>query len=141
MQLFFSVNKGAVKCHSYSAYFNTKKYASNMIILDPTVIELCMTRKMVPITVRVSSFLEKNLYARMLGLQIKIERRKRRRRQKNNRPINLPQGNNILHILHVQQLTLNFIIHNKYNINTIFIYIHIYIHTYIHTFIHSLYIL
>ena len=55
----------------------------------------------------------------------KIERRKRRR-QKKNRPINLPQGNNIVHILRVHYLTLNFIIHNNYQLC-------IYIHTYIHT--------
>ena len=79
------------------------------------------TRKMVPITRRASSlqgerssFLENVLYVRTLGFKNKIERRKRRRRQNNNRPINLPQGNNILHILHVHHLTLNFIIHNKY---------------------------
>ena len=40
----------------------------------------------------------------MLGFKNKIEMRKRR--QNNNRPINLPQGNNILHILHVPK-TLN----------------------------------
>ena len=44
--------------------------------------------------------------ARMLGLKNKIEMRKRR--QNNHRPINLPQGNNILHILHVHHLTQNF---------------------------------
>ena len=72
---------------------------------------------MVPITGRASSVLEKVL--RTLGFKNKIERRKRRR-QNNNRPINLPQGNNILHILYVHHLTLNFIIHNKYisNIDT-----------------------
>ena len=41
----------------------------------------------------------------MLGFKNKIEMRKRR--QNNNRPINLPQGNNILHILHVHHLTQN----------------------------------
>ena len=46
-----------------------------------------------------------NVY--MLGFKNKIEMRKRR--QNNNRPINLPQGNNILHILHVRHLTQNFI--------------------------------
>ena len=39
----------------------------------------------------------------MLGFKNKIEMRKRR--QNNNRPINLPQRNNILHILHVHHLT------------------------------------
>ena len=34
-----------------------------------------------------------------------IERRKRRTRQNNNRPIILPLGNNILHIIHVHHLT------------------------------------
>ena len=53
----------------------------------------------------------KKFYVHTLGF--KIERRKRRR-QNNNRPINLPQGNNIVHILRVHYLTLNFIIHNKY---------------------------
>ena len=44
---------------------------------------------------------------RILGFKNKIEMRKRR--QNNNRPINLPQGNNILYILHVHHLTQNFI--------------------------------
>ena len=44
---------------------------------------------------------------RMLGFNYKIEMRKRR--WNNNRPINLPQGNNILHMLYVQYLTQNFI--------------------------------
>ena len=65
------------------------------------------TRKIVPITRRASSFLENILYVRTSGFKNKIERRKRRSRQNNNRPINLPQGNNILHILHVHHLTLN----------------------------------
>ena len=42
---------------------------------------------------------------RRLSFKNKIEMRKRRQ----NRPINLPQGNNILHILHVHHLTQNFI--------------------------------
>ena len=32
-----------------------------------------------------------------------------KRKQNNNRPINLPQGNNILHTLHVHHITQNFI--------------------------------
>ena len=66
---------------------------------------------------------------RTLGFKNK-ERKKRRRRENNNRTINLPQGNNILHILHVHHLTLNFIIHNKY-ISALYLYI--YIHTYTYT--------
>ena len=65
----------------------------------------------------------KKFYVRRL-VKNKIERRKRRRQNKN-RPINLPQGNNIVHILRVHYLTLNFVIHNKY-ISTI------YLHTYLH---------
>ena len=49
----------------------------------------------------------KDFNVRMLGFKNKIEMRKSR--QNNNRPINLPQGNNILHILHVHHLTQNFI--------------------------------
>ena len=64
------------------------------------------TRTMVPITRRASSVL-KVFNVRMLGFKNKIEMRKRR--QNNNRPINLRQGNNILHILHVHHLTQNFI--------------------------------
>ena len=79
-----------------------------------------MTRKMVPITGRASSFLEKDLYTLMLGFNNKIERRKWRR-QNNNRRINLPQGNSTLHILHVQHLTLNFIIHNKFIISIVYV--------------------
>ena len=44
---------------------------------------------------------------RMLVFNNKIEMRKKR--QNNNRPINLPQGNTILHIQHVHYLTQNFI--------------------------------
>ena len=58
--------------------------------------------------------------------------RKKRRRQNNNIPINLSQRNNILHILQVYHLTLNFIIHNNYYINTIVIYIYTYIYFYIY---------
>ena len=76
------------------------------------------TRKMVPITGRASSVLLK-VYVRTL-VKNKIERRKRRRQNKN-RPINLPQGNNIVHILRVHYLTLNF---NKY-ISTIYLYTYI----------------
>ena len=68
------------------------------------------TRKMVPIKGELGKSL-KTFYVRTLGFKNKIERRKRRQ---NNRPINLPQGNNIVHILRVHYLTLNFIIHNKY---------------------------
>ena len=63
-----------------------------------------------------------------LHFKNKIVWRNRRRKLNNNRPINLSQGNNILHILHVHHLTINFIIHNKY-ISTIYLYI--YIHTYL----------
>ena len=70
----------------------------------------------------------KKFYVYTLGFKNKIERRKRKR-QNNNRPISLPQGNNIVHILRVHHLTLNFIIHNKY-ISTL-LYIYTYINTYI----------
>ena len=70
----------------------------------------------------------KTFYVRILCFKNIIERRKRR--QNKNRPINLPQSNNIVHILRVHHLTLNFIIHGKY-ISTLYLYT--YIHTYIHT--------
>ena len=78
------------------------------------------TRKMVPITGELGQFYIRTLYKN------KIEWRKRRRQNKN-RPINFPQGNNIVHILRVNYLTLNFIIHYKYISTT---YIHTYLHTY-----------
>ena len=81
---------------------------------------------MVPIARLASSFIAFFVCYIMFKKQ-SLERRMRRRRQNNNRPINLPQGNNILHILQVHHLTLNFIIYNNY-INTIVIYN---IHTYI----------
>ena len=59
----------------------------------------------------------RSAYATYLDFINKIERRKRRRRQNKNRPINLPQGNNI---------TLTFIIHNHYNIYISTQYIHTY---------------
>ena len=67
-----------------------------------------ITRKMVPITVRASSVLE--ILCTYVRFQ-KQNRKEKRRRQNNNRLINLPQGNNIVHILRVHHLTLNFIIH------------------------------
>ena len=54
----------------------------------------------------------------------KQNRKEKEEETEHNRPINLPQGNNIVHILLVHNLTLNFIIHK-------YIYIHTYIHTYI----------
>ena len=44
----------------------------------------------------------------------KQNRKEKEEEENNNRPINILQGNNILHILHVHQLTLNFIIHNNW---------------------------
>ena len=67
----------------------------------------------------------KKFYVRTLGFK-KQNRKKKERRQNKNRPINLPQGNNIVHILCVHDLTLNFIIHNKY-ISTHYLYIHTYV--------------
>ena len=78
----------------------------------------CILEKWFPLQGELAQFYVRTLY------KIKIERRKRR--QNKNRPINLPQGNNIVHILRVNYLILNLIIHNKY-ISTI------YIHTYILT--------
>ena len=48
-----------------------------------------------------------------LGFKNKIERRKRRRRQNSNRPMNLLQVYYILSRLQVHYLTLTFIVHNK----------------------------
>ena len=84
----------------------------------------CLLEKWFPLQGELAQSFKK-FYVRTL-VKNKIERRKRR--QNKNRPINLPQGNNIVHILHVHHLTLNFIIHNKY-ISTIYL-INIYIHTY-----------
>ena len=64
------------------------------------------TRKMVPLRGERAQSL-KVFNVRMLYFKNKIEMRKRR--QNNYRPINLPQGNTILHILHVYHLTQNFI--------------------------------
>ena len=64
---------------------------------------------MVPHTGRASSV----LYVSTL-VKNKIERRNRRKLNKN-RPMNLQQGNDIVHILRVHYLTLNFIIHNYIN--------------------------
>ena len=75
-----------------------------------------ITRKMVPITGRASSFL---VFLEFSTKSNRVEGRQ------NNRPINLPK---VLHRQQVHYLTL-FIIHNKH-MNTIFIYTCIYIHTY-----------
>ena len=74
----------------------------------------------------------KKFYVRTL-YKNKIERRKRRRQNKN-RPTNLPQGNNIVHILRVHYLTLTL----SYTISIYQLYIFTYIHTYIHTYYESL---
>ena len=73
---------------------------------------------MVSITGRASSVLLKVLYTYVSQKQ---NRKKKEEEQNKNRPINLPQGNNIVHILRVHYLPLNFIIHNKYN--QLYIYI------------------
>ena len=77
---------------------------------------------MVPITGRASSEV-------LCTYVSQKQNRKEKEETEQNRPINLPQGNNIVHILRVHYLTLNFNIHNKY-ISTIYLY------TYTLTYIH-----
>ena len=78
---------------------------------------------MVPLQGELAQSLKK-FCVRTLGFKNKIERGKRR--QNKNRPINLPQSNNIVHILRVHHLTRNFIIDNKY-IVTLYLYRYIHI--------------
>ena len=81
------------------------------------------TRQMVPITRRASSFLV-YFVCRLRGWSFQKQTRKEEETEQQ-QTYQFTQGYNILHRLQVHHLTLTFIIHNKYNINTIF-NIHIY---------------
>ena len=88
-----------------------------------------VTRKMVPITRRTSSFLVVLCVLRGWSFQKqhrKEEKEGETEQQQQQQTYQFTQGYNILHRLHVPHLTLTFIIHNIYiYINTIFIYIFI----------------
>ena len=77
------------------------------------------TRKMVPIARRASSFL--------VVVCMYVNRKEEEETEQQLQSYQFTQGYITLHRLQVRHLTLNFIIHYQYNVNTLFIYIHTYI--------------
>ena len=76
-----------------------------------------LTRKMVPITGRASSFV----------VFLKFKKNKKNKQQTNQ----FTQGYNILHRLQLHHLNLTFIIHNKYLYEYYYLYTYIYIYIWI----------
>ena len=102
-------------CHNYRYARTPTRLHYPARLRVPVII---ITRKMVPIPRRASSFLVVFFFVYML-----IERRKMRGRQNNNRPINLPK------VKHSSQITSTPPHPNLYHTQiSIFTYIHTYLH-------------
>ena len=84
---------------------------------------------MVPITGRASSVLE-NVLCTYVRFQ-KQNRKEKEEDTEQQQTYHFTADKNILHILHVHHLTLNFIIQYKYNFIISTLYLYTYIHTYI----------